>query len=170
MGSLSMLFYVVECFTVNLEKLAADAVRGAQIGGIDEQVEGKRGFIAKTLGETAHQIDKIGGLHADRAQVCDKAAEVGGLIFDGLLERSEAVRNGIIGGGDAAAKHIELNFNAEQSLKNAVVQVTRDARALCFDGAGAQMAQQEEVFERRSDVPGDAFKPGKIVLRVGLSL
>src|SRR5260370_38920638 len=36
MGSLSMLFYVVECFTVNLENLAADAIRSAQIGGIQQ--------------------------------------------------------------------------------------------------------------------------------------
>src|ERR1700745_490078 len=34
MGSLSMLFYVVECFTVNLENLAADAIRRSQIGRI----------------------------------------------------------------------------------------------------------------------------------------
>ena len=31
-----MLFYVVECFTVNLENLAADAVGSMEIGGIDE--------------------------------------------------------------------------------------------------------------------------------------
>src|SRR6266566_1288552 len=31
MGSLGMLFYIIECFTVNLENLAADAVRRAQV-------------------------------------------------------------------------------------------------------------------------------------------
>src|SRR5271166_1718801 len=40
MGSLRMLFYVVECFSVNLEDLPANPVRGVQIGGIDEQIEG----------------------------------------------------------------------------------------------------------------------------------
>src|ERR1700758_139398 len=40
MGSLSMLFYVVECFTVNLENLAADAVRSVQIGRIHQQIQG----------------------------------------------------------------------------------------------------------------------------------
>src|SRR5258706_562148 len=33
MGSLSMLFYIVKCFTVNLEKLAADAVRSVKVAG-----------------------------------------------------------------------------------------------------------------------------------------
>src|SRR5215467_10557127 len=36
MCSLSMLFYVVECFSVNLENLATDAVGSAQIGGIEQ--------------------------------------------------------------------------------------------------------------------------------------
>src|SRR5215475_6315499 len=40
MGSLRMLFYVVECFSVNLENLAANAVGSAQFGGIDEEIEG----------------------------------------------------------------------------------------------------------------------------------
>src|SRR5689334_8984459 len=36
MGSLSMLFYVVECFTVNLENLATDAVWSAQFSRIHQ--------------------------------------------------------------------------------------------------------------------------------------
>src|ERR1700739_5015436 len=54
MGSLRMLFYVVECFTVNLENLAADAVRGVQFDRIDEHVEGEGGFVAVALRKTAH--------------------------------------------------------------------------------------------------------------------
>src|SRR5271157_3971584 len=45
MGSLSMLFYVVECFTVNLENLAADAVGRLQFGGIDQQIQRQRRLI-----------------------------------------------------------------------------------------------------------------------------
>src|SRR5579864_4756284 len=36
MGSLRMLFYVVECFTVNLENLAAHAVRRMQFNRINQ--------------------------------------------------------------------------------------------------------------------------------------
>src|SRR6266436_9532592 len=39
MGSLRMFFYVVECFTVNLENLAADTIGGVQLDGVDEDVE-----------------------------------------------------------------------------------------------------------------------------------
>jgi len=49
-----MLFYVVECFTVNLENLATDAVGSVQVGGFDDDVEGEGGFIALALGETLH--------------------------------------------------------------------------------------------------------------------
>src|SRR5580704_11082917 len=54
MGSLRMLFYVVECFTVNLENLAADAVGSVKIGGFDHYVQCQRGFIAIALRETVH--------------------------------------------------------------------------------------------------------------------
>src|ERR1700730_17806359 len=40
MGSLRMFFYVIKCFTVNLEKFAADAVRSLHFDGIDEDVQG----------------------------------------------------------------------------------------------------------------------------------
>src|SRR5208337_418578 len=36
MGSLGMLFYVVECFTVNLEKLPANPVRSVQFRRINQ--------------------------------------------------------------------------------------------------------------------------------------
>src|SRR5271169_6924823 len=47
MGSLRMLFYVVECFTVNLENLATDAVGSVKVGGFDHDVEGQTGFVAE---------------------------------------------------------------------------------------------------------------------------
>src|SRR5208282_4918694 len=68
MGSLSMLFYVVECFTVNLEKLAADAVGSLEVGRIDKQVQGDGRFIAIALSEAAHEIHEIGALYAEGAQ------------------------------------------------------------------------------------------------------
>jgi hypothetical protein len=49
-----MLFYVVECFTVNLENLATDAVGSVQVGGFDHDVESQAGFVAVTLSETLH--------------------------------------------------------------------------------------------------------------------
>src|ERR1700736_3872623 len=51
MGSLRMLFYVVECFTVNLENLAADAVRSVQFHRIDKHIQCERGFVAVAFGK-----------------------------------------------------------------------------------------------------------------------
>src|SRR5215467_454299 len=98
MGGLSMFFFVVECFSVNLEKLAADTVRGPQIGRIYQDIERQARFIAKTLPESAHQVDQVGGLHTDRTKVGDKAAKLAGLVLDGLLERSEATGDGFVAG------------------------------------------------------------------------
>src|ERR1700675_2412844 len=39
MGSLRMLFYIVECFSVNLENLAADAVRSVQFHRIYQYIQ-----------------------------------------------------------------------------------------------------------------------------------
>src|SRR5712664_3705237 len=100
MGSLGMLFYVVECFSVNLENLAADAVRSAQLGGINEQIQGDRGFVAVALCKSAHQIDQIGALHAQRAEVGNDLAQLRALILDGLLEAGEAA-DGLVWRGSA---------------------------------------------------------------------
>src|ERR1700751_3492898 len=54
MGSLRMLFYVVECFPVNLENLATNAVGSVQVGGFDNNVEGEGGFVAETFCKTLH--------------------------------------------------------------------------------------------------------------------
>src|SRR5580692_4994998 len=109
MGSLRMLFYVVECFTVNLENLAADAVRSVEVG--------------------------------------DHSAELGGLVFDGVLEIAKAGFGLVRGGRDLAAEDVKLDLDAEEGLKNAVVQVARNAAAFAFDGAGAEMAEKEDVFK-----------------------
>src|SRR5580704_11734874 len=137
MGSLGMLFYVVECFTVNLENLATDAVGSAKLSGINEEIEGHSGFIAVALGETAHEIHKVGALHAEGAEVGDRLAELGTFVADGLLEVGEAGDGLLRSRGNAAAEDVELDFDAEESLENAVVEVAGDAAALGFDGAGA---------------------------------
>src|SRR6266481_4183594 len=137
MGSLGMLFYNVECFTVNLENLATDAVGSAQLGRINEQIQGDGGFVAVALGETAHQIDQIGALHAQRAKVRDDLAQLRTLILDRLLEAGEAADGLFRGGGYAAAQDVQLDFDAQEGLKNAVVQVACYAAALGFDGTGA---------------------------------
>src|SRR5207247_8010920 len=93
MGSLGMLFYVVECFSVNLENLSADAVGRAQLGGIDQQIQGDRRFVAVPLGEAPHQVHEIGALHTQRTQVGDSLAQLGTLVPNGLLEAGKAVRN-----------------------------------------------------------------------------
>jgi len=40
MGAFGMLFYVVECFSVNLEKSRADAVGSRATEPIDQQIKG----------------------------------------------------------------------------------------------------------------------------------
>ena len=109
MGSLGMLFYVVECFSVNLENLAADAVGGAQLGGIDEQIKGDGGFVAVAFCKTAHQVNQIGALYAERTEVRDDLAELGALIFDRLLEAGEAADSVFWGGRCPAAQDVELD-------------------------------------------------------------
>src|SRR5207247_2733273 len=65
-------------------------------------------------------------------------------------------------GGEFAAKDVELDFDAEESLENAVVEVAGDAAALAFDGAGAHVAQQEKIFERGGEMNDDAVEPVEI--------
>src|ERR1700694_2961189 len=105
MGSLGMLFYVVECFSVNLENLAADTVGSAQLRRINQQIKSDGGFVAVAFGESAHYVDQIGALYAERPQVRNGLTELRTLVLDGLLEASQAayglVRSG--GGPDAHA-------------------------------------------------------------------
>src|SRR6267378_6037563 len=135
MGSLRMLFYVVECFTVNLENLAADAVRRPQLSRIDEQIQRNCGFVAITLGKTAHQVHQISALDAQRAKIGDNLAEFGTLVFDGLLEGGEADNGLFWSGGDASAKDVQLDLDAEKGLENSIVEVPGNAAAFRLDGA-----------------------------------
>src|SRR5215471_1219195 len=138
MGSLGMFFYVVECFSVNLENLAADTVGSAQFRRINEQIESDWRFVAIALGETAHKVDEIGALDAKRTQVGDGLPKLSGLVFNSLLKVSQGV-GGLFGwrGCDAAAKNVQLDFDAEEGLENSVVEIARDAAALRFNCAGA---------------------------------
>src|ERR1700749_959221 len=156
-----MLFYVVECFTVNLEELAANAVGSLNLNRINENVEGERGLVAEAFGETDHEVDEVGALDTDRAHVGDHAAELGGLAFDGLLEVGEAASGLLRGGGDLFAEDVELDFEAKQGLEDAVMEVAGDAAAFGLDGTGAQVAEQKDVFQGGADVAGDAFEPGQ---------
>jgi hypothetical protein len=154
-----MLFYVVKCFTVNLENLATDAVRRAQLCRIDKQIKGDRGFVAVTFGETAHEVYQISALYAEGAKVSDDLAELSTLVFDGLLKGGEAGNGLIRRGRDTAAEDVQLDFDAEKGLENPVVKVASDAAAFCFDGAGAQVPQKKDVFERRTDMRSNALEP-----------
>src|SRR5258708_13734264 len=144
MGSLRMLFYVVECFTVNLENLATDAVGSVQLDGIDEHVQRQGGFVAIALGKAPHEVHQIGALHAERTQVGDHVAELGRLVAHGLLKVGEAGA-GLFGRcGHAAAQDVELNFDAQQGLQNAVVKVAREAAAPPFDGAAPKRPEEKK--------------------------
>src|SRR5438093_6939735 len=90
MGSLGMFFYIVECFPVNLENLAANAVRSAQLCRIDQHIKGDSGFVAVPLGKSTHQVNQISALHPERTQVCDGLTQLRALVLDGLLEAGKA--------------------------------------------------------------------------------
>src|SRR5712692_5996453 len=127
MGSLGMLFYIVECFPVNLENLPAHAVGGAQLSRIDQQVQGNGGFVAIALGESAHEVNEIGALDAQGAQVGDGLAKLGGLISNGPLKVGEGVGGLLRSGGNTTAENVQLDFDAEESLENAIVEIASDA-------------------------------------------
>src|SRR5580692_7213559 len=155
-----MLFYVVECFTVNLEELATNAVGSLNLNRINENVEGEGGLVAEAFCETDHEIDEVGALDTDGAHVGNHAAELSGLAFDGLLEVGKAGGSFFGAGSSLFSEDVELNLEAEQSLKDAVVEVAGNTAAFGLDGTGAQMAEQEDVFESGADVARDAFEPG----------
>src|SRR6266478_5065340 len=158
MGSLGMLFYIVECFTVNLENLATDAVGSAQLGRIDEQIEGDRGFVAVALGEAPHEVNQIGTLHAQRPEVGDGLAELGALVSDGQLRRGRGL----------SAQNVELDFDAKERLKYPIVEVARNAAAFGLDGAGTQMPQKKDVLQTGGHVRGNAFQQAKSCFWNGL--
>src|SRR6266568_10679 len=160
MGSLGMLFYIVECFTVNLEDFAANAVGSAQLGGIDQQIKGDGAFVAVTLGKAAHEVNQIGTLHAQRPEVSDGLAALGTLVSDGLLQAGEADDGQLRRRGSLSAQNVELDFNAQERLKYPVVQVARNAAAFSLDGAGTQMPQEKDVLEPGGHVRGNVFQPG----------
>src|ERR1700722_7014603 len=118
-----MLFYVVKCFTVNLKEFAAHPIGSLNLNRINEYVEGQRGLVSEAFGETDHKVNEVGALDADRAHVGHHAAKPGGLPFGGLLEVGEAGEGLIRAGSSLFSEHVELNLEAEQGLKNAVVEV-----------------------------------------------
>src|SRR5580693_508571 len=78
MGSLRMLFYVVECFSVNLEKLAADPVGSLELDGVNQEIQSQGGFVAETLREAGHEIEQVGALDTQGPHVRDHVAEIAG--------------------------------------------------------------------------------------------
>src|ERR1700722_20954256 len=121
-----MLFYVVKCFTVNLKELATHSIGSLNLNRINENVEGQSGLVSEAFGETDHEINEVGALNADRAHVCNHAAERGGLAFDGLLEDGQA-RGSLVGAGAGLfSQDIELNLETEQGLEGAVVGIAEE--------------------------------------------
>jgi len=68
--------------------------------------------FAVALGKSAHQVDQVGALHAERAEVCDGLAELGTLVLDRLLQTGKATDGLFWGRGQAAAQDVELDFDA----------------------------------------------------------
>src|SRR5215831_4405580 len=159
MGSLGMLFYVVECFTVNLENLATDAVRCAQLCRINQQIQGYRGFITVALGKAAHEVYQVRALDAQGAEVGNSLAQIGRFVLNRLLKVAKGVICLFGCRGEATTQDVQLYLNTEKGLENAIVKVAGDAAALRFDGPCAQVPQKKDVFETGTDVLGNALKP-----------
>src|SRR3970282_1720476 len=105
-----MFFYVVECFSVNLKEVAADAVGYLQAGIVKEQVKRHSGLVAEAFSKPAHQVHQVGALNAKGTQVGDKAAQFFALVLDGLLERGQA-SGGLLGRlGQLPTEDVELDF------------------------------------------------------------
>src|ERR1039458_2870864 len=121
-----MLFYVVKCFTVNLEKLPANAVREVQITVFNEQIHRQTVLASETLREAQHQFTQIRALDAQRAHVRDHTAQILALLLDSLLQTGE-FRAGPLRCLRKFVPHdVELNFKAEQRLQNSVMQIPRN--------------------------------------------
>src|SRR5438105_6623056 len=159
----SMLFYVMKCFSVNLKQFAADTVGQIEHGGIDEQIERYIGFIAEALCKPAHQVHQIGALDSERTHVHNHAAQLLSLVAHGMLQTGQLFGDMLGGVRQAAAQDIQLDFNAEESLEDAVVEVAGDTASLAFDGAHAQAAQQKQVLEWRAEMPHHPFQALQIL-------
>src|SRR5260370_42375325 len=75
-----------------------------------------------------------------------------------MLQRGQFLGDVFWGMRQPAAQHIKLDFDAEERLKDAVVEIAGDAAAFAFDGAYAQAAQQKQIFEWRAKKPGKAVE------------
>src|SRR5260370_6130689 len=74
-----------------------------------------------------------------------------------MLQRGQFLGDVFWGMRQPAAQHIKLDFDAEERLKDAVVEIAGDAAAFAFDGAYAQAAQQKQIFEWRAEKPDKPF-------------
>src|ERR1700693_4114108 len=141
-----MFFYIVERFSIYLKQFAAQPVGQLQRRRIGKEIEGQAGSIAEALAETVHQVDQIGTLNAQRPHIGNHAPKLRRFISDRLLQRAQIAAHLLGSLRELAAEHVELNIHAQERLQDAVVDVSRNAAALAFDGARAQAPQQEQVL------------------------
>src|SRR5260370_42010249 len=66
-----------------------------------------------------------------------------------MLQRGQFLGDVFWGMRQPAAQHIKLDFDAEERLKDPVVEIAGDAAAFAFDGAYAQAAQHKQILEWR---------------------
>src|SRR5271155_1302420 len=125
-----MLFYVVKCFPVYLEHLAANTVGKAQIAVFYEQINRQACLVAITFREAEHQFPHIGALDTYWTQVRHHPAELFALLLYGRLQRLEFLARLFGGPGEFSAQNVELDIQAQQSLKDSIVQIARNSAAL----------------------------------------
>src|SRR5579863_5789610 len=157
-----MLFYVVERLTIYLEQFPAQTIGQPQIAVLDEQIHRQARIIAEALGETQHQFAHIRAFYPQRPQVCNHPTQFFAFLLNRFLQSFQLLTCLLRGPRELVAQDVELDIEAEQGLENAVVEVARDAAALGFDGAGAQVAHQEDVLQRRPYVPDNLLEPAQI--------
>jgi hypothetical protein len=122
------------------------------------------GFIAKTLGEAAHEVHEVGGLDPDGLEIRDHASQLRGFVFYGLLQTGKARCGTFWGRNGLAAEDVKLDFDAEKGLENSVMKISCNAGTFGFDGSSAKMPQKKKIFDRRTDMTSHALKPVEIFL------
>src|SRR5260370_1997908 len=83
-----------------------------------------------------------------------------------MLQRGQFLGDVFWGMRQPAAQHIKLDFDAEERLKDAVVEIAGDAAAFAFDGAYAQAAQQKQIFKWRAKMPDNAFEALEVLRKM----
>ena len=149
-----MLFYVVECFTVNLENLPANPVR-EPANPPNPPVNPAPAPIRSGSARANPLIKSTKSADCTRSgrrsvTMCRNSAPSFRTV---CCSEVKPVSNCSGCDGHLAPQHIQLDLDAQQRLQNSVVQIARNSRPFRLDRAHPQVPQQKYVLQRRAHVP-----------------